>query len=99
MLDYFVCNSGNQNWTEIRSRCGATDFLSFAPVSLVRVPPTHWHSQYPCPKFDIAALFYDIYNAYILKQRLIGVSSVFNVFPAKVGAKFAKGPTEPPRMI
>jgi hypothetical protein len=49
--------------------------LSFTPVSLVWVPPIPRHSQYPCPKFDIAALLNDICNAYILKQRSIGASS------------------------
>jgi hypothetical protein len=57
-----------------------------------------WHSQYPCPKFDIAALLYDIYYAYILKQRSIEASSEMHLFPAKVGAKYAAGPTHPPRM-
>jgi hypothetical protein len=67
-------------------------------VSLVWVPPTRWCSQYPCPKFDIAALLYDINNAYILKQRSIGASSEIYVFPAKVGAIYAAGPTQPLRM-
>jgi len=72
--------------------------LSFPPVSLVLVPATHWHSQYPCPRSDIAALLYDIYNADILKQRLIGASSEMHLFPAKVGAYYAPGPTQPPRI-
>jgi hypothetical protein len=38
------------------------------------------------------------YNAYILKQRSIGATSEKHFFPAKVGAKYAAGPTEPPRM-
>ena len=37
------------------------------------------------------------YNAYILKQRSIGATSEKHFFPAKVGAKYAAGPTEPPR--
>jgi len=40
-------------------------FFIFSPVSLVWVPPTRRHSQYPCPKFDIAALLNNIYSAYI----------------------------------
>jgi len=43
--------------------------------------------QYPCPKFDIAALLYNIYNAYILKQRSIGATSDVHLFPARVGCK------------
>ena len=35
---------------------------------------------------------------YILKQRSIGATSEVYLFPAKVGAKYAPGPTEPPRM-
>jgi len=62
------------------------------------VPPTRRHSQYPCPKFDIAALLDNIYNAYILKQRLIGAISEMHLSPAKVGAKYAAGPTQAPRM-
>ena len=47
-------------------------FLSFSSVSLVWVPPTRRHFQYPCPKFEFTALLYNIYNAYILKQRSMG---------------------------
>jgi len=78
--------------------------LSFSTLSLVWVPSTCRHSQYPCPKFDIAALLYNIYNANILKQRSIGATLEMHLFPAKVCAKYAKyanyapGPTEPPRM-
>jgi hypothetical protein len=43
-------------------------------------------------------MLYDIYKAYILKQRLIGATSEMYLFPAKVGAKYAPGPTQPPRM-
>jgi hypothetical protein len=63
------------------------------------VPPTHRLSQYPCLKFDIAALLDEIYNAYILKQRLIEASSEMYLSLAKVGAKYAAGPTQPPRML
>jgi hypothetical protein len=54
--------------------------------------------QYPCPKFDISALLINIYYAYVLKQRSIGATSKMHLFPAKVGAKYAAGPTEPPIM-
>ena len=37
-------------------------------------------------------------SAYILKQRSIGATSEMHLFPAKVGAKYAPGPTKPPRM-
>ena len=57
------------------------------PVSLVWLPPTHRHSQYPCPEFDTAALLHNIWKACILKQRLIGASSEMHLFPAKVGEK------------
>jgi hypothetical protein len=70
-------------------------FLSFSPVSHAPALPV------PCPKLDIAALLYNTYNAYILKQRLIGPTSEMHRFPANVGAKCAKyapGPTESPRM-
>jgi hypothetical protein len=43
-------------------------------------------------------LLYDIQNACILKQRLIGASSELHLFSTKVGAKYAPGPTQPPRM-
>jgi hypothetical protein len=39
-----------------------------------------------------------MYDAYILKHRSIGATSEMHLFPAKVGAKNAAGPTEPPRM-
>jgi len=39
-----------------------------------------------------------MYNAYILKQRSIRATSEIHLFPAKVGAKYAAGPIEPPRM-
>jgi len=71
-------------------------FLSSLPLSLVWVPSTRRHSQYPCPKSDIAALLCNIYNAYILKQRSIGATSEMLHFLVKVGAKYAAGPTEPP---
>ena len=64
-----------------------------SPVSLVWVPPTRRHSQYPCPKYDIAVLLYNIFNACMLKQRLIGANSEMHLFPAKVGVKYAPGPT------
>ena len=70
----------------------------FNPVSLVWVPPIRRHSQYPCPRFDIAALLNENYTVYILKQRSIGASSEMYLFPAKVGAKYAPGPTQPPKM-
>ena len=70
----------------------------FIPCVYVWVPSTRQRSQYPCPKFDITALVYNIYNAYILKKRPIGATSDMHLFPAKVGAKYAAGPTEPPRM-
>jgi len=41
----------------------------------------------PLPQIDITALLYNIYNAYILKQRSIGATSEMHLFPAKVGAK------------
>jgi hypothetical protein len=62
------------------------------------VPSTRRLSQYPCPKLDLAALLYSIYNAYILEERLIGASSKMYLFPAKVGAKYAPGPTQPSRV-
>jgi hypothetical protein len=37
-------------------------------------------------------------KAYILKQMLTGASSELRLFPAKVGAKYAPDPTQPPRM-
>jgi hypothetical protein len=48
--------------------------------------PTRQDSQYPCPKFDVTALLYNIYQAYILKQRSIGAASEMHIFPAKAGA-------------
>jgi hypothetical protein len=33
-----------------------------------------------------------------MKQRSIRATSEMHLFPAKVGAKYAPGPTEPPRM-
>jgi hypothetical protein len=46
--------------------------------------------------FGHVSLFHgrNIYNAYILKQRSIGATSEMHPFPAKVGAKYAAGPTE-----
>jgi hypothetical protein len=43
-------------------------------------------------------LLYDINDAYILKQGLIGASLEMHLFPAKVGANYAPGPTQAPRM-
>jgi len=33
-----------------------------------------------------------------MRQTLISATSEMHLFPAKVGAKYAAGPTEPPRM-
>jgi len=63
-------------------------FMSFSPLSLVWVPSIRRHSQHPCPKLGIAAWLYNIYNAYILKQRSIGATSETHLLPAKVGAKY-----------
>jgi len=35
VINIFYCNFGRKNGRKICSRCGATDFLSFPPVSLV----------------------------------------------------------------
>ena len=54
---------------------------------------------FPVPLSQIwpAALLYNIYNAYLLKQSSIRVTSEMHFFPAKVGAKYALDPTQPPR--
>jgi len=78
----FGRNAERKNREETRSRYGATDFSVFIPFVFVWVPSTRRHSQYPCPKFDIAALLYNIYNANILKQRSIGETSKMHLFPA-----------------
>jgi len=57
-------------------------YLSFSPVSVVWVPPTCRLSQYPCPKFNLAALLCNIYTAYILKHRSIGATSDIHLFPS-----------------
>jgi hypothetical protein len=44
-----IRNSESKNRAKPRNRY-------FSPVSLVWVPPTCRHSQYPCPKFDLALL-------------------------------------------
>ena len=77
----------------IRSRCGAAEF-SFSPVSPVWVPFTGFPST-PAPNTTLLHC-YDIYNASILKQMLIGVSSEMHLFPAKVGAKSHRAPHSPP---
>ena len=61
----------------------------FFPCAPCVSASTRRQSQHPCPKFDIAALLYDIYNACILKQRSNGASSEMHLFPAKVGANYA----------
>ena len=70
-------------------------FLSFPPVSLVWAPSTRRLSQYPCPIFDLAALVYNIYDAYILKQRSIGATLEMHLFPAKFPAKLWSGTDHP----
>jgi hypothetical protein len=97
IINIFGRNSGRLNGGKIRSSYGATEFVFFPCVPCVSAS----HSPafpVPCPKFDLAALLYNIYNAYILKQRSIGATSEMHLFPAKVGAKYAPGPTQPPRM-
>jgi len=71
-------------------------FMSFPPVSLVWVPPTRRLSQYPCPKFDLAALLYNIYNAYILKQRLIRATSEMHFSLPKWVQITHRAPHSPP---
>jgi hypothetical protein len=59
-------------------------------LPLAGVPST------PAPNLTLQHC-YNIYNAYILKQRSIGATSEMHLFPAEVGAKYAAGPTEPPQ--
>ena len=54
-------------------------------------------SSTPAPNSTSSIVIY-IYNAYILKQRSIGATSEMHLSPAKAGAKYVPGPTEPPRL-
>ena len=95
VINIFVRNSGRKTGGKLAAGNGATDsyvFFPLCPLCECRL------SQYPCPKFDLAALLYNIYNAYIVKQRSIRATLEMHLFPAKVGAKYALGPTQPPRM-
>jgi hypothetical protein len=88
-------NSENKNRAETRSRYGAT-FLPFSLCPLCECLPYASIPSTPVPNQHCSNV--DIYNAYILKQRSIGANSEMYFFPAKVGANYAPGPTQPPRM-
>jgi len=61
------------------------------------VPSTRWHSQYPCARFDIAALLSDIYNAYILQQEVDRGKFRIVPFPCQRGCKIRTGPHTAPQ--
>ena len=88
--------NSEQKRAETRSRYGATDALSFPPVSDVPCVSASHSSAFPVPLLQIrlaAYVTFNIYNAYILKQRSIRATSEMHLFPAKVGAKYAPCPT------
>jgi hypothetical protein len=94
----FPATLRGKNWMKSKQVWCDRFFCLFPLCPLCECLPLAGISQYPCPKFDIAALLYDIYNAYILKQRSIGATSEMYLFPAKEGAKYAAGPTKLPKM-
>jgi len=74
-------------------------FLPFSPFPCVPCVSTSHSPAFPvpCPKFDLAALLYNMYNAYILKQRSIGASSINVPFPCQSGCKLRTGPHTAPQ--
>jgi len=93
--------SESKNQAETRSRYGETAVSAFFPC--VPCVSTSHSPASPVPLAPNSTLqhFYTTFimlNSYILKQRSIGASSEMHLFPAKVGAKYALGPTQPPRM-
>jgi len=87
-------HSTDSGWNS--KRVWSNKFYIFFP-SLVWVPPIVGIPSTPDPNSTFQHC-YNIYDAYILKQRSIRTTLEMHLFPAKLGAKYVPGPTEPPRM-
>jgi len=72
--------------------------LPFSPVSLVWVPSTRRHSQYPCPKSDIVALLHNICNDELYPEAEVDQGNLRNApFSCQSGCKIRSGPHRTPQ--
>ena len=93
VINILICNFWHKNGGLIWKGYGATIYFGFSPCVSDFYSPAF---PVPLPQIWHCSIVI-IYNAYILKQRSIGATSEMHLFPAKVGAKYAVGPTEPLR--
>ena len=98
VINILVRNSGSRNRAETRSRYGATDFCLFPLCPLCECLPLAGFPSTPVPNSTLQHCYTTfIMPIPILKQGSIGATSEMHLFPAKVGAEYAPGPTQPLR--